>query len=135
MPRGNPDKLIPANRRSKQEASDLGRKGGIKSGEVRREKKRFSQIQAEFLADAYDIVFEEGEKAQKLTGEQLLREVQRRILMRCDSASVSMIKEIREGKEGNKLALSGELDLKTMTPEERKARIEELAKKRKNATK
>lgn len=38
MPRGNPEKLQPV--RTKQEASERGRKGGIKSGEVRRERKQ-----------------------------------------------------------------------------------------------
>jgi predicted ATP-grasp superfamily ATP-dependent carboligase len=43
MPRGNPSKLIPANRRSKQEVSEIGRKGGIKSGESRRNKRDFRE--------------------------------------------------------------------------------------------
>ena len=36
--------LIPTSKRSKQEAKELGRKGGIKSGEVRREKKLLKDI-------------------------------------------------------------------------------------------
>lgn len=39
MPRGNPQHLVPLNKRSKKEAQELGRKGGIKSGEIRRAKK------------------------------------------------------------------------------------------------
>lgn len=106
--KGRTENLIPVTERTKDEARQIARKGGIKSGIVRREKKMFSQIQAEFLAETFDIVFDEDDKAKKLTGEQLLKEVQRRILVRCDSASVSMIKEIREGKEGSKTILAGE---------------------------
>lgn len=37
------ENLIPANKRSQAEASELGRKGGIKSGEVRRMKRDFKK--------------------------------------------------------------------------------------------
>ena len=36
-PRGGVENLVPMNKRSKDEVRKLGRKGGIKSGEVRRE--------------------------------------------------------------------------------------------------
>jgi len=108
--KGRLENLIPL---TTDKAREIGSKGGKKSVEVRREKKMFSQIQAEFLAETFDIVFDEEDKTKKLTGEQLLKEVQRRILVRCDSASVSMIKEIREGKEGSKVLLDGTLDVKT----------------------
>ncbi len=39
MPRGNPQNLIPANKRSKEEARKNSSKGGKKSGEVRRKRK------------------------------------------------------------------------------------------------
>ena len=39
MPRGNPQNLIPANKRSKEEAKKISSKGGKKSGEVRRARK------------------------------------------------------------------------------------------------
>lgn len=39
MPRGNPEKLVPANKRSKQEASENGKKGGRASGIKRRKLK------------------------------------------------------------------------------------------------
>ena len=40
----NEDNLIPTNRRSKEEARELGRKGGIKSGERRREKRAMREL-------------------------------------------------------------------------------------------
>lgn len=39
----NEDNLIPMSERSKEEARELGRKGGIASGETRRRKKTFKQ--------------------------------------------------------------------------------------------
>ena len=49
MPRGNPDKLQPV--RNKQEASEKGRKGGIRSGEVRRERKTLADTLKLLLTD------------------------------------------------------------------------------------
>jgi hypothetical protein len=108
MPRGNPDKLIPASKRSKKEASELGRKGGIASGEARREKKRLSTIYGEMLAGKYEVTIN-GEK-QKLDGAELVRFIMRDVLMRRDSASVSLLKEMREALEGSKVSLLGEDD-------------------------
>jgi hypothetical protein len=39
MPRGNPQNLIPTNKRSKEEARRISSNGGKKSGEVRRKRK------------------------------------------------------------------------------------------------
>ena len=104
--RGNPDKLIPTNKRTKKEASDLGRLGGIRSGEVRREKKRMSQIYADFLAAEHEIEIDDVRV--KLEGPKLLAHVMKQVLSRGDSSSVSLMKEIREATEGNKLNLSGD---------------------------
>ncbi len=40
MPRGNPSKLIPLNRRTKEEQSEIAKKGGIASGKARRQKRK-----------------------------------------------------------------------------------------------
>ncbi len=45
--KGRVENLIPCSQRSKEEARELGKRGGKKSGEVRRERKR---IQEEFIA-------------------------------------------------------------------------------------
>lgn len=105
MSRGNPSKLIPTNKRSKQEASELGKKGGIRSGEVRREKKIMSGIYADLLADRYEVTIN-GDKV-KVDGGKLIQTIARDILMRRDSSSVSLMKEIREATEGNKMTLAG----------------------------
>ena len=128
MPRGNPSKLIPQNKRTKEEQSEIARKGGIASGKARREKKRMSDIYADLLADKYEVTIN-GEKV-KIDGSKLMQTVARDILMRKDSSSVSLMKEIREATEGNKVNLSGMVETASLTPEERKARIAELEAKR-----
>lgn len=47
MPRGNPQNLVPTNKRSKEEARKISSNGGKKSGEVRRKRK---QLREELLA-------------------------------------------------------------------------------------
>ena len=128
MPRGNPSKLIPLNRRTKEEQSEIAKKGGIASGKARREKKRMSDIYADLLADKYEVVIN-GEKV-KIDGSKLMQTVARDILMRKDSSSVSLMKEIREATEGQNVNLSGNIEATSLTPEERKARIAELLAKR-----
>jgi hypothetical protein len=108
MARGNPDKLIPQNKRTKKEQSEIARKGGIASGVARREKKRLSTIYGEMLAGKYEVTIN-GEK-QKLDGAELVRFIMRDVLMRRDSASVSLLKEMREALEGSKVSLLGEDD-------------------------
>ena len=43
MPRNGTKNLIPTNKRSKEEAKKIGKKGGIASGKARREKKTLRQ--------------------------------------------------------------------------------------------
>lgn len=105
--RGNPEKLIPTNKRTKKEASDLGRLGGIRSGEVRREKKRMSQIYADFLAAEHEIDIDDVRV--KLEGPKLLAHVMKQVLARGDSSSVSLMKEIREATEGSNLNITNDL--------------------------
>lgn len=97
--KGKPENLKPP--LSPEEARTLGKKGGIKSGEVRAEKKRMSQIYADVLARRYDV---DGEMVE---GPVFIAGVVKAILERQDSASVSLLKEIREATEGSKLSLSG----------------------------
>lgn len=90
---------------SVDEAKESGKKGGIRSGEVRREKKLMSQIYAEFLIKEHDIIGKDGIK-KKLTGQALMNSVASKVLSRGDSASVSMMREIREATEGSKVAVN-----------------------------
>ena len=57
----NEDNLIPNSERSPSELREMGRKGGIRSGEVRRQNKRIRE-NAELLAK----IFTESEEGKKL---------------------------------------------------------------------
>lgn len=71
-----------------------GKLGGIKSGQVRREKKLLSQIYAEAL-----------EKNAKSIDDAIAK-----LILRGDAATVSMLKEIGERTEGTKLVHSGDVE-------------------------
>lgn len=101
--------------------------------EARREKKRLSTIYGEMLAGKYEVTIN-GEK-QKLDGAELVRFIMRDVLMRRDSASVSLLKEIREATEGNKMNIEATVEqvdaTEGMTYEQKKKLAEEwLAKHR-----
>lgn len=51
MPRGNPQNLIPTNKRSKEEAKKISSNGGKKSGEVRRARKTLREELLAMLSD------------------------------------------------------------------------------------
>lgn len=129
-PGGKPENLIPTSERSKEEARELGRLGGIASGEVRREKKRMSEIYAALLVKKFKVKDEAGNDSE-VTGSEMILDVMGKIVQREDSASVSMIKELREGIDGNMLDVEV-MDLtKGMTHQQKKARIEEILANRK----
>jgi len=84
----------------------LGRKGGIKSGQVRKEKKLMSMLYAELLSEKYKITDDDG-KAVTVDGDKYMKDVVVKVLGRADSSSVSMMKEIREATEGSNVNLKG----------------------------
>ena len=96
MGKPNPQNLNPCN-------SENARERQLKSAEKRKEnnakKKLMSQIYAEFLE---------------------------KVLARSDSSSVSLMREIREGTEGTKMQLSGEVTTKLESPEDRIKLFEDL---------
>jgi len=99
------DNLKPC--RDTETAKARGKLGGIRSGEVKRERKMMSQIYADFLDKDHEIIGKDGKK-EKMSGNQLLSKVMSKVLSRGDSAAVSLMKEIREATEGNKINLSTE---------------------------
>ena len=103
MPVPRPENLDPV--KTKDEARKRGRNGGIKSGIVKREKKLMSQVYAKALAEKYKVSI--GGKTIEIDWEEFLGIVIRDIMMRKDSCSVSLMKEIREATEGSQLTLSG----------------------------
>lgn len=88
----NSKNLIPQSNRTPKEAREMGRNGGVKSGQVRKEKKLIREIYAEFLINKHDLTIDGKKRA--LTGSTLCGEVIPKILLKYDAASVSLLKEI-----------------------------------------
>lgn len=103
----NTKNLIPQNKRTKDEQRAIAKKGGVASGKARREKKRMSQIYADFLAAEHEIDIDDARV--KMEGTKLLAHVMKQVLARGDSASVSLLKEIREATEGSNLNITTDL--------------------------
>ena len=106
------DNLKPFNELTEEEQRIIASKGGKASVKARKEKKLMSQIYADFLCEEFDITVE-GKK-EKLSGNALISQVMKKVLARGDSASVSLMKEVREATEGNKVVMSGELETETV---------------------
>jgi hypothetical protein len=121
MAGGNPSKLKPC-------TPENARERQLKSAEKRKEnnakKKLMSQIYAEFLEKEYDVKL--GDKNKKITGADLCNEAMKKIIARGDSASVSLLRELREGTEGNKIQLSGAIKTEPMSAEQRVESFKEL---------
>ena len=100
-------------RRSSDEAREIGRKGGIQSGKSRREKKLMSQLYADFLAKKHDVDVKNGRR-RKIEGYKMLEIVITKILERGDSASVGMMRELREATEGQKHIIDGGAEIRVI---------------------
>lgn len=88
----NPQNLKPI--KTAKEAREKGRIGGIKSGEAKRKKKLLSEMYADFL-----------EK-----NEDKIKRALEAVTLRGDAASVSVLKEMREATEGQKITHSGDAE-------------------------
>jgi tRNA splicing endonuclease len=106
---GKTENLIPLNKRSKDEQRAIQSKGGKASGKSRREQILISKIFSDYLLDTHEIVLKDSEgkpiKKEKLTAKELINRTISGVMAREDSASVSLIKEIREATEGNNLTV------------------------------
>lgn len=100
----------------------------LKSAQKRKEnnakKKLMSQIYAEFLEKEYNV--KAGDKTKKISGAELCNEAMKKIIARGDSASVSLLRELREGTEGSKIQLSGAIKTESMSAEQRVESFKEL---------
>ena len=95
-----PENLISLADRTPEERAEIGRKGGIKSGEAKREKKLLSSIYADILADEAGL------------GEGLdIQTVVREIIKKGGSSAVQMLKEVRESTEGSSVNLTGGINV------------------------
>lgn len=111
-------------------AKARGKLGGIESGKAKREKKRISQIYADFLEEEFEIEISATEKS-KMSGADLVNKMIKLVLMRGDAATVSLLKEVREATEGSKIGGldGGPIEIYQLSPKERAARIAELLSK------
>ena len=103
----------------------------LKSAEKRKEnnakKKLMSQIYAEFLEKEYNV--RQGDKERKLTGAELVNECMKKIIARGDSASVSLMREVRSCLDGENIKISGEVNTTlNMSTEDRIKLFEEIVK-------
>jgi hypothetical protein len=89
---------------SPEEAREQGSLGGKASVEARRKKKLLSEIYGDFLAAK--VVADEEVK--EMTGDQFVSAVMEKVLVKGGAPAVSLIKEIREATEGNKVKISGD---------------------------
>ena len=97
------------NLKPKTSAKARGKLGGIRSGQVKRERKLMSQIYAEFLINQFDV--EMGGIKKKILGQELVKRVTAKIMARSDSASVQLMREIREATEGTTHNLNVNADI------------------------
>lgn len=111
--------------------SENARERQLKSAAKRKEnnekKKLMSAIYSNFLEKEYNV--KTGEGVKKINGSELVNEAMKKIIARGDSATVSLLREIREGTEGSKVQLSGEVMTENLTGEERKNLFSELMNK------
>ncbi len=108
-------------------AKEMQRKGAEKRKENNAKKKLMSQIYAEFLEKEYNV--RQGDKERKLTGAELVNECMKKIIARGDSSSVSLMREVREATEGQKINLSGTVKTEMESTEERIKLFEDIVGK------
>jgi len=123
MGKPNPQNLNPC---TPENARERQLKSAQKRKENHAKKVLMSQIYAEFLEKKHDIKTESGIK--KMSGEKILAQVVGKILSRGDASSVAMMKEIREATEGSKVQMTGSINAKLETQEDRLKAFEELMK-------
>ena len=101
MPVPRPENLDPV--RTKEEARKRGRNGGIKSGEARRKKKLMTDAYVRAMGKKYKVTLDG--KEQTLDWEDFLSIIVRDVMIKRDSCSVSLMREMREGLEGSKVKI------------------------------
>lgn len=105
MGKGNIANLKPF---TKENAREMGRKGGIKNGENALKRKAMREIYEEII---------------ETQGEKIKRAFEKGI----SEGNLQYIKELREGTEGTKVNLSGEIKAEMLTTEDLISEYKELA--------
>lgn len=122
MAGGNPSKLKPC---TPENARERQLKGAAKRKENHAKKVLMSQIYADFLRKKYNIEADDGVK-QQLTGSELVNECMKKIITTGGSPAVSLLKELREATEGQKINLTGNVKTEMQTTEERIKLFDEI---------
>ena len=123
MAGGNPSKLKPC---TPENARERQLKSAAKRKENHAKKVLMSQIYADFLEKEYSIKV--GDKTKKITGAEFVNEAMKKIIARGDSSSVSLLRELREGTEGSRVQVTGNVTTKLETAEDRLKAFDELLK-------
>jgi hypothetical protein len=115
---------------STEEASRIGKIGGIASAKAKKEKAIISSMYARFLAKKTKVNID-GKPA---TGEKLFEYAVMSIISKGnDGAKVALMKEMREALEGSKVAITnqdgGPFGVLLLSREEAQARLDELRAK------
>jgi hypothetical protein len=107
--KGNTENLIPLNKRTKEAQREIQSKGGKVSAEKKREQILISKIFSDYLIEEHEIILRDDEgniiQKNKLSAKELIKRTISGVLAREDSASVSLMKEIREATEGQNLTV------------------------------
>lgn len=95
--KGNPKALEPYQIKTAEQARDLGRRGGLRSQEVQKERKLLSRHYAEFIAKSHKLKL--NKKEVELKPDDFFEVVITKLLTQSQqpSAAVAMMRELREG--------------------------------------
>ena len=120
---GNPSKLKPC---TPENARERQLKGAAKRKENHAKKVLMSQIYADFLRKKYNI--DAGDGVKQMTGSELVNECMKKIIETGGSPAVSLLKELREATEGQKINLTGNVktEMQMQTTEERIKLFDEI---------
>ena len=110
------ENLIPANMRSKEEASENGRKGGIKSGETRRKRKAMREnLELLLTLKVKDKKMQQVMKALGIEDEEMTNQMAMQVSMLNQSlkGNVQAYKELRDtidGKPTDNVKIDGSIN-------------------------
>lgn len=107
MPRGGTENLIPVTERTKKEAREISRKGGIASGKARREKADLKKKINEILSmDVFSPQFKEmlEEKGLSITNQTAIATVLLQKALKGDMRAIELLAKLN-GNEGTKDSL------------------------------
>ncbi len=92
--------------RTTEEQRAIASKGGKASQKKQKEKKLMSQIYAEFLIEKHDVKMPGNKAKEEMTGYKMINMAVKEIIKKGGPPAVSIMKEIREATEGNKLDMT-----------------------------